>query len=272
MQLNNEPIPTYTSLLAPNASIMTGPGTQTFILGRPDNDGALVIDPADSAPAHLDAIVRVGDQRGGIRKILVTHGHPDHIGGVAELRDRLNVPVYAFSRRGVPLLDHEIADGTTFRVGGYILRALHTPGHRFDHLCFYLENARLLFAGDHLSGISTTVIAPPDGDMFDYLDSLKRLQNLDIAALIPSHGPVISDPQAKIAEYITHRQLREDQILQVLRHNQPGLTIAAMVPLIYQDVDPRLHFLAAQSVEANLLKLEREGRVVRSNQGWQLTS
>ncbi len=135
----------YISLLAPNASLMSGPGTNTLILGRPDEDGALVIDPADSAPAHLDAIMREGERRGGIRRILVTHGHPDHVGGASELRARLGgVPVYAFNRNGVPELDHEAPDGTTWSVGGDTLRAIHTPGHRFDHLSFLLENAHSL--------------------------------------------------------------------------------------------------------------------------------
>lgn len=261
----------YTTILAPNASLMSGPGTNTIILGRADDDGALVIDPADAQLAHLEAIVRAGELRGGIRKILVTHGHPDHVGGAAELRERLNVPVYAFNRRGVPILDEEVPDGTRFQVGGDTLRAIHTPGHRFDHLCFLLEGARILCAGDHISGITTNVIAPPDGDMLDYLNSLKRLQTYEIAEIIPAHGPNVTDPQAKIAEYITHRLLREQQILHVMQVLGPGASIPQMVAHIYQDVDPSLHPVAARSVEAHLLKLEREQRAVREGEGWRLT-
>ncbi len=258
----------YTTILAPNASLMSGPGTNTIILGRDDADGALVIDPADAQPEHLAAIVHAGELRGGIRKILVTHGHPDHVGGAVELRERLNVPIYAFNRRGVPVLDYEVPDGTTFNVGGDSLRAIHTPGHRFDHLCFLLEGAHILFAGDHISGITTNVIAPPDGDMLDYLNSLKRLQTCEITEIVPAHGPNIADPQAKIAEYITHRQLREQQILHVMRLLGPSVTISHMVAQIYQDVDPSLHPVAARSVEAHLLKLEREGMVTRDGEGW----
>ena len=261
----------YTIILAPNASLMSGPGTNTLILGRTDEDGALVIDPADAAPAHLDAIVQEGERRGGLRKILVTHGHPDHAGGVVELRARLGgVPVYAFSRRGVPVLDYEVPDGTTFRVGGETLRAIHTPGHRFDHLSFLLEDSHILFAGDHISGITTNVIAPPDGDMLDYLNALRRLQTVEIAEIVPGHGPNVADPQAKIAEYIAHRLIREQQILFVMRQMGPGATIGQMVAQIYQDVDPKLHPVAAYSVEAHLIKLEKEQAVKHQADGWTL--
>jgi glyoxylase-like metal-dependent hydrolase (beta-lactamase superfamily II) len=260
----------YTSILAPNASLMSGPGTNTLILGRANHDGALVIDPADADPTHLEAIVHAGEQRGGIRKILVTHGHPDHVGGAVELRERLQVPIYAFNRRGVPVLDEEVPDGVIFRIGGDTLRAIHTPGHRFDHLCFLLEEACVLFAGDHISGITTNVISPPDGDMLDYLNSLKRLQALEIAEIVPAHGPSVFDPQAKIAEYIAHRQLREQQILHIIKLQGPGATISQMVAHIYQDIDPRLHPVAAYSVEAHLLKLEREGVVTHQDEGWVL--
>ncbi|HEY0756980.1 MAG TPA: MBL fold metallo-hydrolase [Ktedonobacteraceae bacterium] len=261
----------YTIILAPNASLMSGPGTNTIILGRADEDGALVIDPADAAPGHLDALVQEGERRGGIRKILVTHGHPDHMGGAVDLRERLGgVPVYAFSQRGVPVLDHEVADGTGWRVGGDTLRALYTPGHRFDHLSFLLEDAHILFAGDHISGITTNVIAPPDGDMLDYLNALKRLQSLEIVEIVPAHGPKIADPQAKITEYINHRLLREQQILFVMRQLGPEVTIPRMVAQIYQDVDPKLHPVAAYSVEAHLIKLEREGITRRDGENWLL--
>src|SRR5712691_10317260 len=137
----------YTIILAPNPSIMPGPGTNTIILGG-SPDGAIVIDPAVDDPTYLDAIIEEGAKRGGISRIFITHGHPDHIGGAPALRERLGVPIYAFSRAGVPIVDQEIADGTTFPVGDDTLRAIHTPGHRFDHLSYLLERQGTLFAGD----------------------------------------------------------------------------------------------------------------------------
>lgn len=260
----------YTIILAPNPSIMTGPGTNTIILGS-GVDGALVIDPAIDDNAYLDAVVQAGAERGGIRRILITHGHPDHVGGAAALRDRLGVRIYAFSRQGVPVADEEVADGTAFPAGDDTLQALHTPGHRFDHLCFLLQKQRTLFAGDLISGITTNVISPPEGDMLDYINSLKRLQEVEIVEIVPAHGPAIADAQAKITEYIEHRMLREQQVLEALEELPPGATIPEMVPLIYMDVDPSLYPIAARSVEAHLIKLEREGLVERlENGGWAL--
>jgi glyoxylase-like metal-dependent hydrolase (beta-lactamase superfamily II) len=255
----------YTVILAPNASLMTGPGTNTIVLGG-GVDGATVIDPADENPEHLEAIVREGSRRGGIRRILITHGHHDHHGGAEVLRERTGAPIYAFNRQGTPAADNEVHDGATFSVGDDTLLALHTPGHRFDHLVYLLQDERVLFAGDLISGITTNVIIPPEGDMFDYLASLARLQSVDIAEIVPAHGPTIRDAQAKLAEYIDHRLQREQQVLNALQELSPA-TVPALVERIYVDVDPRLHPVAAWTVGAHLLKLEREGRVKRDEDG-----
>lgn len=260
----------YTIILAPNPSLMTGPGTNTIVLGG-GVEGATVIDPAVDDTAYLDAIVHEGAERGGIRRILITHGHPDHIGGAVALSKRLGMPIYAFSRQGMSGADEEVADGTTFPAGDDILRAIYTPGHRFDHLCYYLEGRHILFAGDMISGITTNVIAPPDGDMIDYMNSLTRLQEMDIAEIVPAHGPIIPGGQEKIAEYIDHRMQREQQVIQALEDLPRGVTIPQIVQFIYTDVDPSLHSVAAWSVKAHLLKLEREGLVEHLEpDGWAL--
>jgi glyoxylase-like metal-dependent hydrolase (beta-lactamase superfamily II) len=260
----------YTIILAPNPSIMTGPGTNTILLGSKAS-GAIVIDPAVDNAAYLDAVVQEGERRGGIRRILITHGHHDHIDGAAALRERTGALIYAFSREGAPMADEEIADDTTFPTGDDTLRAIHTPGHRFDHLSYFLDKRRTLFAGDIIAGVGTVVIIPPEGNMQDYLDTLKRLQTIDISEIVPAHGPTISDPQAKLAEYIAHRMQREQQVMQALEVLPPGATIPQMVQNIYTDVDPRLHGVAAWSVEAHLLKLEQEGLVERLEEGgWTL--
>ena len=260
----------YTIILAPNPSIMTGPGTNTIILGN-GIEGATVIDPAVANTAYLDAIVEEGAKRGGIRRILITHGHSDHTDGAIALKERLGVSIYAFSREGVPMADEEIADGATFPVGDDTLIAIHTPGHRFDHLCYYLQKQKTLFAGDLLAGVGTVVIIPPEGDMQEYLDSLQHLQQLDISEIVPAHGSTISDPQAKLAEYIAHRLDREQQVIGALEVLPRGVKIPEIVKYIYTDVDPKLHEVAAWSVEAHLLKLEREGMVEKLEpDGWAL--
>ncbi|MEO7000459.1 MAG: MBL fold metallo-hydrolase [Ktedonobacterales bacterium] len=254
-------------VLAPNPSPLTGPGTNTYLVASADPDdlrsGCVVIDPGPLIEAHLAAVVNEAAAHGGVHAILITHGHPDHVEGAARLRELAGAPVRAWSREGTPAVDMTLADGEVIAVGGRQLRAIHTPGHRFDHLCFLLEDAQALFAGDLVAGVGTVVIAPPEGDMSAYLASLRRLLALDLRLILPAHGPTISQPRALLEGYIQHREERERQVIVALT-SEPQ-TINALVAVIYTDVDPRLHPIAAYSVQAHLLKLATEGRAVHAD-------
>jgi glyoxylase-like metal-dependent hydrolase (beta-lactamase superfamily II) len=249
-------------ILAPNPSIMTGPGTNSYLIAGSEGRCA-VVDPGPDDAGHLETLARASAGLGGLAYILVTHGHADHAEGAAHLRALTGAPVLSWSREGVAATDRTVADGERIVVGGRVLRALHTPGHRYDHLCFLLEDAGALFAGDLVAGVGTVVIVPPEGDLADYLASLQRLLALDdLRCILPGHGPVIDDGPALLREYVAHRLLRERQVLEGLR---AGLTtISALVARIYADVDPALHAWAGRTVAAHLLKLEREGRVTRA--------
>ena len=261
------------SILAPNPGPWTGQGTNTYIVTAATGS-SLIVDPGPDHAAHLDAVRDVAVARGVPVAIVVTHGHPDHDEGAARLRDLLGVPVLAWSREGTASADRELADEATIGVGERRLTALHTPGHRFDHLCLLLEDDRLLFAGDLVAGTGTVVIAPPEGDVADYLASLRRLRDLDLQLILPGHGPVIDAPRGLLDGYIQHREDRERQVLAGLAAG-PG-TVEQLVASIYAAVDPALHPAAALSTTAHLLKLERDHRVTRvqaanGTELWRLT-
>jgi glyoxylase-like metal-dependent hydrolase (beta-lactamase superfamily II) len=259
-------------VLAPNPSPMTGPGTNSFLVGSSEV-GCYIIDPGPEDQGHLETLAREGQAWGGARGILVTHGHADHYEGARTLAGLTGAPILAWSREGIADIDEELADGQVLDCGVDRLRVLHTPGHRFDHICLLLEEARVLFAGDLVAGVGTVVIIPPEGSVTAYLASLRRLLALDLALMVPAHGPVITAAQAKLQEYIDHRLLREQQILAALHAGQER--IPAMVQQIYVGLDPRLVDFAGESVRAHLLKLEEEGRVTQREEDgatiWRLT-
>ncbi len=256
-------------ILAPNPGLMTGEGTNTYLLWSQGE--CAVVDPGPDDESHLRGVAAAARERGSLKAILVTHGHPDHDAGAATLRALAGAPVLAWSHDGVKDADGVLEDGAVTVVGTRRVLALHTPGHRFDHLCFLIDGEGVLFAGDLVAGTGTVVIAPPEGDLSDYMASLRRLRALDLARLLPAHGPVVEDPKALLDYYIAHRDDRERQVLAALANG--ATTVDDMVARIYAAVDPALHPVAALSVTAHLLKLEREGRARRDpmqpdGQGW----
>ncbi|MGH8294734.1 MAG: MBL fold metallo-hydrolase [Steroidobacteraceae bacterium] len=257
-------------ITAHNPGPMTGPGTNSYLVGTSEHSA--VIDPGPADDSHIQALVAAAPR--SIRNILVTHTHRDHSPGAAALKRATGALLLG---RTTPhrhwqdptfAPDRELRDGERLTVGaGATLRVVHTPGHASNHLCFLLEEERILFTGDHIIQGSTVVIDPPDGDMAAYVGSLEALRREDLACLAPGHGTLITDPQAAIQGLIRHRLRREAKVLAALPHSQPA-GLAALVRAVYDDVSPQLHPLATRSLLAHLLKLEGELRAIRLADGW----
>lgn len=256
--------PLVRRIVAPNPGLMTGPGTNTYLVGI---DEVAVIDPGPDEARHIEAIVGAS-MRERVRWILVTHHHIDHAAGVQRLKEATGAEIVAFgppksaatSGHGTAWApDRKAKDGDVIEGTEWGLEVLHTPGHASDHLCFFLEEERVLFTGDTVLSGSTTVINPPDGDMAAYLQSLERLRKRRLSRLCPGHGDVLDDPKAILSEYVDHRMERENQILEILSAGPSKIT--DLVSKIYVDVPEALHDMAGRSVLAHLQKLKAEGRV-----------
>lgn len=247
-------------ITAPNPGMLTGPGTNTYLVGEEE---VAVIDTGVADAAHLDAIEAAAP--GPITKILITHAHPDHSKGARELAQRTGASVLSHPYRLQGIRDENFHADVHLNEGDLVtgpdfqLRCLHTPGHAADHLCFLREHDGLLFAGDHVMQAVTVVIAPPDGDMADYLTSLARLQQEPVKTIAPAHGGLMGEPTQTFADIIAHRLQREAQILALLGENVRR--VDAMVERLYVAVPAALHPVAAWQVYAHLLKLRSEGRV-----------
>ncbi len=255
-----------TRLVAPNAGIMTGPGTNTYLVGEQE---IAVIDPGPLDSAHIEAILAAG--AGRIRWILCTHTHLDHASAANSLQQATGAKIAAMARPAVPGVEHDVklvldrplAEGDAVELDGLSLRAVHTPGHASNHLCFLATATGMLFTGDHVMQGSTVVIAPPDGNMRAYIESLRRLLALEIDALAPGHGHLIKDPHAEAARLVDHRLARESKARQALIAAGGNATLAALLPHVYNDVPPTLHPLAARSLQAHLEKLIEDGEIRR---------
>lgn len=251
-------------VLAPNPGIMTGPGTNTYIVGT---GPSVVIDPAVDDEDYVEEVVA---RAGEVAAILVTHRHSDHVGGAAVIAERTGAPIRAFGgldAGGASVVP--ISDGEMIEAGGTALRTLHCPGHASDHLCWWMEGAATLFAGDNVLGEGTAVIAPPDGNMRDYLASLHRLLDLHIDRIYPGHFRWHDGGTKILQGYIDHRRDREKQILGALSGG--ATTVDAIVAQVYTDTPEHLHPVAARSVVAHLEMLESEEKVERRKDLWGLT-
>jgi glyoxylase-like metal-dependent hydrolase (beta-lactamase superfamily II) len=230
---------------AENPSMFTLSGTNSWVVGR---DPAWVVDPGPPLPEHLDAIVAVLDDRGGLGGIALTHDHRDHSEAVPALRARRPAPVAA--ARGA---DVTLADGD--RIGP--LRAFATPGHAPDHLAYIVGGA--CFTGDAVLGEGSVFVAPDPGALSAYLDALTRLRAEPLEVLCPGHGPASFDPQAKLDQYIEHRLERERMLIEALE--QGARRIPELLDHAWGDVPAKLRFAAEITLAAHLDKLARDGRL-----------
>ncbi len=263
--------PLVRRITAPNPGVMTGPGTNAYIIGTGD---LALIDPGPESESHLAAMR--GAVGGRLKWILCTHTHQDHSPGARALKAATGAQVLGYGE--VPLdgrqdeafaPDRALRDGDTVDCGEFRLRAVHTPGHASNHLCYLLERERWLFTGDHVMQGSTVVISPPDGDMIAYLGSLDRLLALDLAALAPGHGHLIEKPHEEVRRLIAHRMKRERKVIDAFAARNPA-TIDDLLPLAYDDVSPRIHPVARRSLHAHLLKLKHEGKAIEEGDRWAL--
>ena len=255
--------PLVRRVLGLNPGLMTGPGTNTYLVGARQ---PILIDTGAGVPDYIPLLTTfVATERlGGIPRALLTHRHRDHMGGVPDVRrayPRIPVGKLVVNDPSLPVPMEPLADAAVIQGEGVTLRAFHTPGHASDHLCYYLEEERALFTGDLILGGSTTVIPPDDGDLEQYLVSLRRVLDLDVQRIYPGHGPVLEPARPVIEEYIAHRLEREVQIVAALRAGAEALP--EIVARVYRDVAPALHPVAQLSVQSHLVKLERESRARR---------
>ncbi len=263
-------------ILAPNPSPFTYTGTQTYIIGEGE---VAVIDPGPDLPEHLEALAAaLAGER--VAAILCTHTHRDHSPASRPLKAATGAPIVgcaplsladdgpradeAFDSGYRP--DRVLADGERLGGAGWTIEAVATPGHTSNHLCLALVEEGALFTGDHVMGWSTSVVAPPDGDMADYMASLDRLLWREDRIYYPAHGPAVEDPHGHVRRLIDHRRMRERQILGQLESGEGR--IPAMDEAIYSGIDPRLFPAAGRSVLAHLLDLERRRRVRQEGGRW----
>ena len=258
-------------ITAPNPSVFTGQGTNTYLIGNKD---ITLIDPGPNIQEHIDEIIKLGD--GNIKRIVVTHTHTDHSPAALPISKILNVPMYGKLVDGDSTWEDEtfypdvvLKDLDKIKTEEYILEAIHTPGHASNHLCYLVHDASTLITGDHIMNGSTVVIAPPDGSMTEYLDSLKKLEHFKIKFLAPGHGDYLDNPKMVIEWIINHRLTREDKVLQSMQ-KLIETSIEDLLLEVYDDVDPKLHPIALWSLEAHLIRLQERNLVSKKEANWKI--
>ena len=257
--------PRVLRVTAANGSIMTGPGTNSYFIGVPGGEDWALLDPGPDDAAHVQALRDAAP--GKVTRILVTHTHKDHSPAAAAMQAATGAPTFGqvaahpeWQDTGFAP-DHILQDGERIALGaGVTLRVIHTPGHASNHLCYLLEEEKLLFTGDHLMQGSTVVINPPDGDMAVYIASLERLLDEDLEWLAPGHGFLIDRPHDVVRKTVAHRLAREAKVLAAVRAHGPA-DEAAILGIVYADTPQPLHGVAIRSLRAHLLKLQADGEV-----------
>ena len=254
--------PLVRRITAGNSSVFTGPGTNTYLVGTEE---ITVIDPGPAMPEHIENIAKAcGDD---IKQILVTHTHPDHSPGAKLLHQRTAAPVmgmYALHKQTQDKTfkaNKVLEDGDEIREIEYTLKAIHTPGHASNHLCYLLEEEKMIFTGDHIMEGSTVVIGPPDGNMKQYIESLEKLKQFDISMIAPGHGNLMKDPKSVVDWIVSHRMFREKKVVDALTEFSKA-NLDQLVEKVYDDVDERLHGIARASLLAHLNKLIEEDKAV----------
>jgi len=272
--------PRVLRVTADNGSVMTGPGTNAYFIGAPGSDDWALLDPGPDHAGHVAALLAAAPGR--ITRVLVTHTHKDHSPAAAAIVAATGAPSYGQVAAHPEWQDtdfqptHTLQDGDRLALGeGVTLRVIHTPGHASNHLCYLLEEEKLLFTGDHLMQGSTVVINPPDGDMAVYIESLRKLLAEDLAWLAPGHGFLIDEPHAVVNKTVAHRLGREAKVLAALQALAATAPVAesALLAVVYADTPMHLHAVALRSLRAHLLKLQADGRATAPAAGaWGLVA